>query len=147
MTGLGFLLLQLMARCRIPVDGKRRSSIYVYISVVNAYQKCPPHPRKRLRAERNSAHFSLCPFPRAAALEHAIRRISDKFPTSETSQNISKMTCFSHAAKTRKKFSSLDSSKKSSVGWIVSSNAQSNEIPTKLQQNCNTHPTSQTSQT
>ena len=67
-------------------------------------------------------------------VDHAIRRISDKFPTSETSQNISKMTCFSHAAKTRKKFSSLDSSKKSSVGWIVSSNAQSNEIPTKLQQ-------------
>ena len=80
-------------------------------------------------------------------VDHAIRRISDKCLTCQTSQNISKMTCFSHAAKTRKKFSSLDSSKKSSVGWIVSSNAQSNEIPTKLQQNCNKHPTSQTSQT
>ena len=67
-------------------------------------------------------------------VDHAIRRISDKFLTCQTSQNISKMRCFSHAAKTRKKFSRLDSSKKSSVGWIVSSNAQSNEIPTKLQQ-------------
>ena len=68
------------------------------------------------------------------AVDHAIRRISDKCLTCQTSQNISKMQRFSRIAKTRKKFSRLDSSKKSSVGWIVSSNAQSNEIPTKLQQ-------------
>ena len=41
-------------------------------------------------------------------VDHAIRRISDKCLTCQTSQNISKITCFSHAAKTRKKFSSLD---------------------------------------
>ena len=45
-------------------------------------------------------------------VDHAIRRISDKCLTCQTSQNISKMQRFSRIAKTRKKFSRLDSSKK-----------------------------------
>ena len=40
------------------------------------------------------------------------QQISDKFLTSESSQNISKMQCFSHAAKRSKKFSKLDCSRK-----------------------------------
>ena len=45
------------------------------------------------------------------AVDHAIRRISDKCLTCQTSQNISKMQRFSRTAKTREKFSRLDSSK------------------------------------
>ena len=109
---LGFLLLQLTARCRITVDGERRSSIYIciYISVVNAYQKCPPHPQRRLRAERNSAQFFFCFFPRLPPENTQSLQNSNKFTTSQSSQNISKTQRFSHAAKNEKKFSKLDCS-------------------------------------
>ena len=59
--------------------------------------------------ENASGQNAALPF---FVVDHAIRRISDKCLTCQTSQNISKMTCFSHSAKTRKKFSRLDSSKK-----------------------------------
>ena len=84
--------------------------IFIYISVVNAYQKCPPHPRRRLRAERNSAQFFFCFFPRLPPENTQSLQNSNKFTTSQSSQNISKTQRFSHAAKNEKKFSKLDCS-------------------------------------
>ena len=65
--------------------------------------------KKTPRAEPHSASVFFLLFPAPAVLERAIRRVSDNFPTSQSSQNISKTQRFSHAAKTRK----------SSVSWIV----------------------------
>ena len=90
---------------------EKGAALYIHIYIYIA----PPLPKWLvlcLRAERNSVQFFFLLFSAAAALEHSIWRNFDKFPTSQSSQNISKMQCFSHAAKTTKKFSKLDCSRK-----------------------------------
>ena len=91
------------------------------MSAVNAYQKCPPNPRKRIRAERNSAQCLSLPFSAPAALEHAIRRIPDNFQRVNQANHVQNST-FSTRSKNKEKFSRLDCVILHSTMWVPSRN-------------------------
>ena len=80
-----------------------------YISIYTSLATMATDATKTPPGRKQLCLFLL--FPTPAALEHAIRRNSDKFPTSQSRQHITK----------KQRFHTQQEQDKSSVSWIVRS--------------------------